>query len=294
MVMPRASVFRRALIACAASAGAAGVAALMVTAAPAASGDAPRQEPAVIVREAPVAPAALWGLPAGAALVDRDGIARAAEFAMIARYAEALEYDAVRRFGHALATLPPAPAPVVAAEPPAPPPNRAPSAPPHAQPTSVPPTATPAPPPPAPAVAAGLDTSPMDAFEQALFDATNARRVANGLAPLRANGSLVGIARLRSQDMATNDYFAHTSPVTGKNAFDLMGAYGIGYGWAGENLAMNNYPADECVPVADQALWDSPPHRENMLHPRYTEMGIGHVERADGMHYFTIIFTGPA
>ena len=134
----------------------------------------------------------------------------------------------------------------------------------------------------------------MDAYEQALFDATNARRAANGLAPLRPNGYLVGVARLRSQEMATYEYFSHTSPITGDNAFSLMESYGITYGWAGENLAMNNYANGECVGVADQALFDSQPHRENLLHPHYTDMGIGHSVTAEGMHYFTVIFTGPA
>jgi uncharacterized protein YkwD len=131
----------------------------------------------------------------------------------------------------------------------------------------------------------------MDAYEQALFDATNARRVANGMPALRANANLVGIARVRSQDMVVHDYFAHTSPVTGDNAFNLMDAHGIAYGYAGENLAMNNYPAGECVQIADQALWDSPPHRDNIMHAHYTDMGIGHGVTAEGMHYFTIIFT---
>ena len=133
----------------------------------------------------------------------------------------------------------------------------------------------------------------MNAMEQALFDATNARRASQGLPALRVNGWLIGVGRLRSQDMATNDYFAHTSPVTGDTAFSLMDAYGVPYDWAGENLAMNNYPANEAVGVADQALWDSPPHRENILNPYYTDMGIALRTSPSGMHYFAILFVGP-
>ncbi len=134
----------------------------------------------------------------------------------------------------------------------------------------------------------------MTALEQALFDDTNRRRAASGLAPLRANPSLVAVARIRSRDMATNNYFAHTSPVTGDTAFSLMDKYGIPYGWAGENLAKNNYPQDQCVSVADDALWNSPPHRENILGAHYTDMGVGYAVDASGMNYLTIIFTGPA
>jgi uncharacterized protein YkwD len=150
------------------------------------------------------------------------------------------------------------------------------------------PTATPAPRGPW-----GLDTSPMDAYSQTLFDDTNQRRVASGLAPLRANGWLIGVARIRSQDMADHDYFAHVSPITGDTAFTLMDKHGVPYGWAGENLAKNNYPDDQTVSVADNALWNSQPHRENILNPNYTDMGIALVVDGSGMKYFTIVFIGP-
>jgi uncharacterized protein YkwD len=155
---------------------------------------------------------------------------------------------------------------------------------------------TPAPPtpiPPAPPASGGLDTSPMDGYEQALFDATNARRIASGLAPLRANGYLVGIARLRSDEMAAYNYFAHESPISGQTAFSLMDQYGVPYAWAGENLAKNNYPDDQAVAVADEALWNSPGHRANILGANYTDMGVALTIDATGMKYFTIIFTGP-
>ncbi len=194
----------------------------------------------------------------------------------------------------ATATLVPPPAPAA----PAPPPAAAPpsverpalAAPPPTSPPPPAPTSTSVPAPPAPQ---GLDTSPMDPYAQALFDDTNQRRIGAGLAPLRANGWLVGIARLRSQDMAQYHYFAHVSPVTGDNAFSLMDKHGVPYGWAGENLAENNYPLSDAVAVADAALWNSPPHRENILGPNYTDMGIALAVDAAGMNYFTIIFTGP-
>jgi uncharacterized protein YkwD len=191
----------------------------------------------------------------------------------------------------------PTPAPTLA-----PPPPPAPTAPPRAQDAAPPPTQQPAPaptqappPPPAavPATPSGLDTSPMDAPSQQLFDDTNARRASMGLPALRVNGYLIGIARIRSRDMADHNYFAHLSPITGDDAFSLMDKHGVPYGWAGENLAKNNYPDSQCVSVADVALWNSPPHRENILNPNFTDMGIALVIDPTGMKYFTIIFTGP-
>jgi len=193
------------------------------------------------------------------------------------------------------ATSTPLPTATATEVPPPPPTIPAPQG--DAQPAAPPPAERQAPvaPPPAPAPAGpwGLDTAPMDGYAQALFDDTNRRRAGAGLPPLRVNGWLIGIARIRSQDMAEHHYFAHVSPVTGDDAFSLMDKHRVPYGWAGENLAENNYPPSEAVAVADAALGNSPPHRENILNPNYTDMGIALVVDATGMNYFTIVFTGP-
>lgn len=223
----------------------------------------------------------------------------------IVRFARAADRPAPAPTGEA-PVVPLAPPPASPVEPPAPPPPPAPALPSPAAPVVPPPAPTPTaplipppaptptPPPAAPApppVASGLDTSPMNGYEQAFFDATNRRRIGSGLAPLAANANLVGIARLRSQDMAAYGYFAHTSPVTGDTAFSLMDAYGVAYGWAGENLAKNNYPDADAVTVAEESLWESAPHRENILNPNYRQAGIALVTDASGMKYFTIVFT---
>ncbi len=255
--------------------------AVLVFAGSSASGAVATLPGADSVDAAAAAPPPLVILPDGVNLVDAELIGRTIALA------------------DQLASIP-TPAPTMETPPtPMPPPPTVPAPQPTVpviQPTVAPPPPPPPPPTatPVPAIGVGLDTSPMDAYEQALFDATNARRASAGLPALRANGYLVGVGRIRSQDMATNNYFAHESPVTGDTAFSLMETHGVPYGWAGENLAMNNYPAAEAVGVADQALWDSPPHRENILNAHYTDMGIGLRVSADGKYYFTIVFTGPA
>ncbi len=131
----------------------------------------------------------------------------------------------------------------------------------------------------------------MDGHSRGLFDATNARRASVGLPPLRENGYLNAIAHLRSQEMADYNYFAHESPITGLNVFGVMDQYGVPYGWAGENLAKNNYSDAETVQVADEALWKSPSHHVNIVNAHYTEVGIALVVDGSGMKYFTIVFT---
>jgi uncharacterized protein YkwD len=77
--------------------------------------------------------------------------------------------------------------------------------------------------------------------ELAMVDALNADRTAVGLVPLRIDSRLMSIARARSVDMATKDYFSHTQP-DGRNAFDLLTAAKVTWYYAGEIIAWNNYP----------------------------------------------------
>jgi uncharacterized protein YkwD len=119
----------------------------------------------------------------------------------------------------------------------------------------------------------------------------NAERAAAGLPALAVDANLVSIARIRSSDMATRGYFSHTSP-EGQSAFTLLDQWGIPYSWAGENLARNNYPAEETVAVAVRDLMASPPHRDNILNPNYTRVGVGYGEDGSGMRYYTIVFVG--
>ncbi len=159
-----------------------------------------------------------------------------------------------------------------------------------ATPTLVPPPPTQTPLPPPPPVAA--PPTQLTAFEADIFNQQNAQRVAAGLAPLQLDGALVGVARERSNDMVQKNYFAHVSP-TGETAFILLDRYGIPYGWAGENLARNNYPDDQSVAIAMRDWMASEGHRENILNIHYTNVGVGSAVDSAGMKYFTVVFTGP-
>ena len=144
----------------------------------------------------------------------------------------------------------------------------------------------------APPPAAGCPTAPMYGYGQALFNAINDARAQNGMGPLAADGCVTYVAQIRSDDMATRGYFAHESP-DGSSAFSLLDAYGVPSGWAGENLARNNYPEDQTVAVAIRDLMASPPHRENILNPNYTAMGVAAALDGTGIYYYTMIFIGP-
>jgi len=163
--------------------------------------------------------------------------------------------------------------------------------PPVEQPTLPPPpapTPTPLPPPPPPA----QPSTPLLTFEADIFAGVNQERIAAGLVPLRLDGALTAVARERSNDMVAKGYFGHVSP-TGETAFSLLDRYGIPYGWAGENLARNNYPDNETVAVSMRDWMASQGHRENILGVHYMAVGVGAAVDSSGMKYFTLVFTGP-
>ena len=186
-----------------------------------------------------------------------------------------------------------------AAEPVVAPPPVAPQAAPVVVPVQPMPTSTPLPPAPTPTLQppppppAPISQPPtLSAFETDILTGINNERVAAGLAPLQVDSALVVVSRERSNDMIQQGYFGHVSP-SGETAFSLLDRYGIPYGWAGENLARNNYPEDVCVGVAVHDWMASEGHRENILNVHYTAMGAGAAVDGSGMYYFTMVFTGP-
>jgi uncharacterized protein YkwD len=123
-----------------------------------------------------------------------------------------------------------------------------------------------------------------------MLAAVNNQRVAAGLPPLIPSGSLVAVGRARAANMVNLGYFGHYSP-DGSNVFSTLAAYGVGYTWAGENLARNNYDAGSAVGVAIADLMASGSHAANILSPSFRYIGVGYAY-GNGFHYFAIIFTG--
>jgi uncharacterized protein YkwD len=138
-------------------------------------------------------------------------------------------------------------------------------------------------------VATGLGS-----MEAAMFSQHNQQRAGAGLGALNVDASLTNIARRRAQDMAANNYFAHTSP-TGETAFTLMNGVGYVYAIAGENIARNNYPDGESVSVAMSGFMNSPGHRANILNCALKEIGVGYATDSSSRYgvYWTQDFGTP-
>jgi uncharacterized protein YkwD len=127
--------------------------------------------------------------------------------------------------------------------------------------------------------------------EMQTYTGINQIRAKAGLPPLTPDNQLVQVARQRSQDMATNNYFSHTPP-DGCNYVCIMDQDGVAHSYAGENIAWNNWDWSQTASVAVKMWNNSPPHMENILNCHYTRFGTGVAEASDGKIYYTMVFEG--
>jgi uncharacterized protein YkwD len=125
-------------------------------------------------------------------------------------------------------------------------------------------------------------------IEAQILSLINSTRAAHGLSSLSANQMLTDLARLRSNDMVSRNYFSHHSP-DGKNIKHIFSEYGVTYRNFGENLG-NASPASYGSPDAFLNAWmNSPGHRDNMLRSNYTLIGVG-VTDGGGRRVVTVLF----
>lgn len=121
-------------------------------------------------------------------------------------------------------------------------------------------------------------------FEREVIRLVNEIRVQNGLKPLTEHWELSRVARYKSQDMADNRYFSHTSPTYG-SPFQMIKAFGLPFRTAGENIAYGQRTPQAVV----NAWMNSSGHRANILNASYTQIGVGYVAAG---HYWTQMFIG--
>ncbi|MDP3882827.1 MAG: CAP domain-containing protein [Candidatus Staskawiczbacteria bacterium] len=113
-----------------------------------------------------------------------------------------------------------------------------------------------------------------DISKNELITFVNHSREAVGLNQLAESDKLDEAAYLKAQNMVQNQYFDHTSP-TGVSPWYWFSKTGYDYKYAGENLAIGFFDSKEVY----NAWLLSSSHRENILNPNYTEIGIAVVDR---------------
>lgn len=160
------------------------------------------------------------------------------------------------------------------------------------------PTVTAAPPPPPPTSTDAWPATSASLEDQVLAEVNIFRAQGAvcggksfGPAPPLANHTALRIAaRGHSKDMATRNYFDHTSP-EGKGPKErIMAAGWINPGYSGENIAAGNGTASATV----QQWMKSPGHCENIMDKDFKYLGVGYFANpsAKYQHYWTQNFGG--
>lgn len=108
--------------------------------------------------------------------------------------------------------------------------------------------------------------------ENAMVNLVNEDRDRAGLSALQIDYSIREVARLHSIDMAQKGYFSHVN-LDGKTPADRMVEDGVSFWLAGENIALA--PTYE---LAEIGFLNSPKHRDNILDPKYSRIGIGIID----------------
>jgi uncharacterized protein YkwD len=144
-------------------------------------------------------------------------------------------------------------------------------------------------------VAAPPGVKHLQEVEDLVFEITNRARQAKGLAPLIKDSELTIVARAYSDDMLLRRFFDHTNPDGLSFHKRISNHYGHLVSFVGENI----YSALEDKPinireVAEEIMdtWiNSKDHRENLLDPDYTHLGVG-VSASQGKIRVTQEFVG--
>ncbi len=142
----------------------------------------------------------------------------------------------------------------------------------------------------APTAPPSCDPASNGSVESALITLINQERLGRGLTALSPQGQLATAARDHSADMACNSFFSHTGS-DGPLPWDRVSALGYSYAAIAENIFAGSSNAQ----IAFDAWMNSPGHRENMLNPTYTEIGIGYRYWADSPYgaYTTAVLARP-
>jgi uncharacterized protein YkwD len=136
----------------------------------------------------------------------------------------------------------------------------------------------------APTTALGTRARASVSLVSTMVSQLNAIRSAHGLARLTISPGLTAAAIRHSDEMVARGYFAHKND-NGTPFWQLIERYypeGSARFWSvGQNLLWASGQVDAAVAL--QTWMHSPPHRANILDPRWSQIGVAVVE-APGAH----------
>lgn len=126
----------------------------------------------------------------------------------------------------------------------------------------------------------------MNSDEKEILNLINKQRTNNGLQELKVDEEVQRVARIKAEDMVTNNYFSHQSPTYG-SPFDMLKSFKISYKTAGENIAANSSNSG-----AVNAWMNSSGHKANILSSSFNYTGTGVVSSPKYGKIFVQVFIG--
>ena len=120
--------------------------------------------------------------------------------------------------------------------------------------------------------------------EDRVFALANEARTAEGLAPLERMAGLDDVARGWSTTLATEGRELGHNPDYSRQIPQGWSVAGENVAWMGETRVV---PAAEVAGPVHQGWMDSPGHRENLLGPEYTHLGVGVAFSPEHGYYLT-------
>jgi hypothetical protein len=117
-----------------------------------------------------------------------------------------------------------------------------------------------------------------EAAQELIFQLVNQERATRGLGALQIDVRLTDVAVKHSALMARSKAISHQFRSEAA-PFDRILASGLRFDVEGENVASNHDASS-----AHQALMNSPPHRANILNPKFSHVGIGVVRDGETIY----------
>ncbi len=119
-------------------------------------------------------------------------------------------------------------------------------------------------------------------FAQEVLELVNIERAKEHIKPLKLSSSMNHYAQIRAKEISKS--FSHRRP-SGYSCFTVIPKP---YKIVGENIAAGQRSAKEVV----TAWMNSPDHRENIMNPKFEELGMGYLYLPDSKykHYWAQLF----
>jgi len=145
-----------------------------------------------------------------------------------------------------------------------------------------------------PGVPAGCAAGDNPGYLQALLNLINRARRDHNLEELSPSAPLYTAAAVHSADMACNNFINHIGS-DGSSWYTRIAAQGYAYSTALENIVVGNPDFGGDAQYAFDWWMNSQVHRDNILNPKVTELGLGYVYNPASEYggYFTLVLARP-